>query len=144
MRILYSFILTLFLLACQDKVNYKKPENLISKSKMTDLLFDMHLVIGASKVQNIYLEKNRNYMSLVYEKYGVDSTQFAQSNIYYTSQINEYEEIFEEVHRRMKILKETYESRMDSIMGLQETEKKAKIRRDSLIEVQKKRQNIPN
>ena len=111
---------------------------------MTDLLFDMHLVIGASNVQNIYLEKNRNYMSLVYEKYGVDSTQFAQSNIYYTSQISEYEEIFEEVHRRMKILKETYESRMDSIMGLQETEKKAKERRDSLIEVQKKRQNIPN
>ncbi|MEL4456810.1 DUF4296 domain-containing protein [Lutimonas vermicola] len=144
MKILYSFILILFLFACQDKGNYKKPENLISKSKMTDLLLDMHLVVGTSNVQNIYLEKNRNYMSLVYEKYGVDSTQFAQSNLYYTSQIGEYEEIFEEVHRRMKILKETYESRMDSIMGLQETEKKANEKRDSIIEAQRKRQNILN
>jgi hypothetical protein len=134
----------LFLFACKENVNYIKPENLISKSQMTDMLFDMHLVVGTSNVKNLNLEKNRNYMSLVYEKYGVDSIQFAESNLYYTAQIQEYEEIFEEVQRRMKILKETYEARMDSIMGLQDTEKKAKEKRDSIIKAQRENQRLQN
>jgi hypothetical protein len=144
MKALYSFILILFLLGCEENVNYKEPDDLISKSEMTDLLYDMHLVVGTSNVKNIYLEKNRNYMSLIYEKYGIDSTQFAESNIYYTSQIQEYEEIFEEVERRMKILKEHYEAKSDSIMGLQNTERKAKERRDSIIKAQMENQNIQN
>ena len=134
----------LFLFACKENVNYIKPENLISKSQMTDMLFDMHLVVGTSNVKNLNLEKNRNYMSLVYEKYGVDSIQFAESNLYYTAQIQEYEEIFEEVQRRMKILKETYEARMDSIMGLQDTEKKGKEKRDSIIKAQRENQRLQN
>lgn len=134
----------LFLFACKENENYKKPENLISKSKMTDMLFDMHIVVGTSNVSNLNLEKNRNYMSLVYEKYGVDSTQFAESNLYYTAQIQEYEEIFEEVERRMKILKEKYEARMDSIMGLKDNENKAKAKRDSIINAQKEKQRIQN
>ncbi len=81
---------------------------------------------------------------MVYEKYGVDSIQFAESNLYYTAQIQEYEEIFEEVERRMKILKETYEARMDSIMGLQDTEKKAKEKRDSIIKAQRENQRLQN
>lgn len=144
MKSFYTFILMLFLFACKENVNYIKPENLISKSQMTDMLFDMHLVVGTSNVKNLNLEKNRNYMSLVYEKYGVDSIQFAESNLYYTAQIQEYEEIFEEVQRRMKILKETYEARMDSIMGLQDTEKKAKEKRDSIIKAQRENQRLQN
>lgn len=144
MKLFYTFILMLFLFACKENVNYKKPENLISKSQMTDILFDMHLVVGTSNVKNLNLEKNRNYMSLVYEKYGVDSIQFAESNLYYTAEIQEYEEIFEEVERRMKILKETYEARMDSIMGLKDNENKAKAKRDSIINAQKEKQRIQN
>ncbi len=64
MKSFYTFILMLFLFACKENVNYKKPENLISKSQMTDMLFDMHLVVGTSNVKNLNLEKNRNYMSL--------------------------------------------------------------------------------
>ena len=139
MKLFYTFILMLFLFACKENVNYKKPENLISKSKMTDMLFDMHIVVGTSNVSNLNLEKNRNYMSL-----GVDSIQFAESNLYYTAQIQEYEEIFEEVERRMKILKEKYEARMDSIMGLKDNENKAKAKRDSIINAQKEKQRIQN
>lgn len=144
MKALYAFILILLLLGCEENVNYKAPKDLISKSEMTDLLYDMHLVVGTSNVQNIYLEKNRNYMSLIYEKYGIDSIQFAESNMYYTSQIQEYEEIFEEVERRMKVLKEHYEAKMDSIMGVEMTERKAKERQDSIMKAQMKNQKIQN
>ena len=63
---------------------------------MVDLLTDMHLASGTLGIKNKDLEKKNNYMALVFEKYKIDSTLFAVSNTYYTSNVDEYEEIFEE------------------------------------------------
>jgi hypothetical protein len=107
----------LLIISCESKVNYEKPEDLIPRETMIDLLYDMHLAVGTSNLKNKNNEKDRNYMSLVYEKYGVDSTRFAVSNIYYTSQAVEYEEMFEEVERRLEILHEKYENERDSAIN---------------------------
>ncbi len=116
MKRIAFFLLVSFLTSCESKVSYTKPDNLIPKDKMVDLLYDMHLAIGTSNVTNKNLEKNRNYLSLVYEKYGVDSVQFAMSNTYYTSNINDYEDIFKEVHKRLETLHESYKTERDSII----------------------------
>ncbi len=116
MKRIAFFLLVLFLTSCESKVSYTKPDNLIPKDKMVDLLYDMHLAIGTSNVTNKNLEKNRNYLSLVYEKYGVDSVQFAMSNTYYTSNINDYEDIFKEVHKRLEVLHESYKTERDSLI----------------------------
>lgn len=109
-------LLALLLFSCDNaKVNYKKPDNLIPKDQMVDILYDIHLALGTSNQQNTQLEKNRNYMSLVYEKYGIDSTTFAISNIYYTAEIEQYEEIFERVEARLKEVKDVYDEKRDSI-----------------------------
>ena len=141
MKVVYTFILVFFLYSCNDKVNYEKPEGLISKEEMTDLLYEMHLAVGTSNVRNIHLEKNRNYMSLVYEKYGIDSTQFAESNIYYTSNIDDYEEIYEEVQRRLDTLKKFHQHIMDSISGIPTNGKNrsTQMNKDSLAKFQKRR-----
>ena len=123
----------LMFLGCEDKVSYKKPENLIDKAKMTDLLYDMHLVIGTSNIRNVHLEKNRNYMSLVYEKYGIDSVQFAASNLYYTSHIQEYEDIFEDVEQRLELLKNTLEPPLDSLADTERLARESQRKRDSTI-----------
>lgn len=114
MRIVVVFLLIGLLGACKPKSDYKKPADLIPKDQMKDLIYDMHLAVGSSNIKNIYLERNRNYFSLILEKYGVDSTRFASSNLYYTSNIDDYEEIFEEVQRRLKELKNEMESELDS------------------------------
>lgn len=132
MRVVLSIILVCLFLGCKDKADYKKPEGLISKDKMVDLLYEMHLVVGTGNIQNIHLEKNRNYMSLVYEKYGVDSTRFAISNVYYTAHIQEYEEIFEEVERRIISLKDIMEIQKDSISDFSSQAEKAIQRNDSI------------
>ena len=132
MRVVYSILIVLFLYACKDKVTYEKPEGLISKSQMTDLLYDMHMVIGTSNIQNVHLEKNRNYMSLVYEKYGIDSTQFAVSNLYYTAHVQDYEEIFEEVERRIQHLKDEMMPNADSIAGISRNARRAEQYKDSI------------
>ena len=111
------FTIAALLTACESKVDYEKPKDLIPKEQMTDLLYDMHLATASSNLRNINLERDRNYMSLVYEKYGIDSTRFAISNIYYTSKSDEYLEIFEEVERRLRELKDTYQNERDSALN---------------------------
>jgi len=114
---LLTLIAILLLVSCESKVNYQKPENLIPRDTMIDLLYDMHLAVGTSNLRNKSNEKDRNYMSLVYEKYRIDSTRFAISNIYYTSQAVEYEEMFEEVERRLETLHEQYQNERDSAIN---------------------------
>jgi protein-tyrosine-phosphatase len=100
---------------------------------MIDLLYDMHLAVGTTNLRNKENEKDRNYMSLVYEKYGIDSTRFAVSNIYYTSQAIEYEEMFEEVERRLELLHEEYESERDSAINA--SQRKERLPLDSIKRV---------
>lgn len=123
----------LLIISCESKVNYKKPDNLIPRKTMINLLYDMHLAVGTSNLRNKNNEKDRNYMSLVYEKYGVDSTRFAISNIYYTSQAVEYEEMFEEVERRLEILHQKYENERDSAINA--SKRKESLPSDSLKRV---------
>ena len=134
MKGVYAFLTIIIFWSCTDKVTYEKPENLIGKEEMIDLLYDMHVVIGTSNIKNVHLEKNRNYMSLVYEKYGVDSSRFASSNLYYTSNIEEYEEIYEEVERRLDTLKRFHQAFMDSISEDKTTDRNRviQIKKDSL------------
>jgi hypothetical protein len=133
MRELVAALCFFFIMgACDKKMNYEKPENLISKQQMIDLLYDMHLAVGTSNLQNLKLEKNRNYMSLVYKKYGIDSTQFAQSNIYYTANINEYEAIFEEVEKRLKKIQDSFQRGADSLVTKSRRTNSPKILIDSL------------
>lgn len=139
MKVLYAIVIIFFLIGCQEnKVNYKKPADLIPKEEMINLIYDMHLAVAASNMKDVSLEK-RNYMSLVYEKYDVDSTRFANSNLYYTSRIQEYEEMFEEVERRLDTLTNFYTQKYDSIEASKLKEKEAKNKRDSIIKA-----NNPN
>lgn len=122
-----------FLVSCESKVDYEKPKDLIPKEVMIDLLYDMHLAVGSSNLKNKNLERDRNYMSIVYEKYKIDSTRFAISNIYYTSQIDEYEEIFEEVEKRLEVLQSKYQNERDSI--IQESMRKENTTRSDSVKI---------
>ena len=125
-------IFVIIFISCESKVKYDKPDDLISKEQMIDLLTDIHLVNGTTGVKNKDLEKDKNYMSLIYEKYNIDSTQFAASNIYYTANISEYENIFEEVEKRLKNLQDKYNNERDSIIKSKTEAKKLKIPKDKL------------
>ncbi len=128
MKNIIYIIVFVFLLSCESRTKFKKPENLISKKLMVDLLTDMHLASGTLGIKNKDLEKNKNYMALVFKKYKIDSTLFAVSNTYYTSNVDEYEEIFEEVEKRLDDIKKSYQTELDSIIqeaGKSEEKKRA-------------------
>lgn len=142
-KISYFFFLSIFLMACTSNTIMKKPDDLIPKNQMVDLLTDMLIASGAENIKNIELERNVNYFPLIFEKYGIDSTRFKESNYYYTSQIDDYEKILKKVDDRLKALKEKLDSEIklqdslknDSIKNLRENFKKVpknRLNRDSL------------
>ncbi len=93
--------LTLWLLACADKL-IEKPENLIPRDRMAEILYDMALLNAIDNSHPQVLEENDlEVMEFVYDKYGVDSLQFASSDLYYASVPAEYQKIYEAVEARL-------------------------------------------
>lgn len=113
-NIIYIVIFVLFF-SCESKTKFKKPKDLIAKDQMIDLLTDLHLGVGTNNVKDKNSERDKNYMVLVFDKYKIDSTQFTTSNTYYISNIEEYEDMFEEVEKRLKILHDKYNLKKDSL-----------------------------
>jgi hypothetical protein len=115
--------------ACTSNTIYKKPENLISKKVMVDILTDMYLAEGARSVQNKELERSVDYMPLVYEKYKIDSVRFAESNFYYTTKIDDYEEILKIVDNRLKAMKIKH----DLMVKKEDSIRESKIKKDKSL-----------
>ncbi len=104
-KYIYIFCVGLYLVACTSNTIIKKPDDLIPKDQMVDLLTDMLLAAGGQSVKNVKLQRRINYFPTVFEKYNIDSTRFKESNYYYTSRIDDYDEILEKVNLRLKSLK---------------------------------------
>ena len=108
MKKITCLLILTFLLSCAEK-GPEKPTDLISKDKMVDLLFDMHLANKTRNIKNLKDEKNINYLSIISEKHHIDSTRFKESHAYYMYQIATYQEIYKKI-----------ETRLDSLLKKQE------------------------
>lgn len=100
---------------------------------MIELWTDIYLANGARSTQNIHLEKRISYQPLVYKKYKIDSVQFMESNIYYTSKIEDYEKMFEEVEKRLQNLQEKNDAELSKIDPNLPQHVKDSIRRSILL-----------
>ncbi|MBA4744972.1 MAG: DUF4296 domain-containing protein [Muricauda sp.] len=110
-----KYIVTLFfgmmlLLSCAERV-VEEPENLIPKEKMTEILHDLAILNAAkSGAARKFEDSGVDIMEFLYKKYGIDSTQFSQSDLYYASLPLEYQTIYQEVETRIKRQKDTLEA----------------------------------
>ncbi len=128
------FIL-IFIISCTSNTIYKKPKDLISKEQMVDLLVDMHIALGVKSIKKKGEKRNLEYMYLVYEKYGIDSTRFASSNFYYTTDIDEYSNILKSVKERIDKMKEKYDLEQTQKDSLENASKKSI--QDELVPIKK-------
>ncbi len=101
----------LFLCSCAEEV-VKKPENLIPKDKMATILLDLTL-LNATKTaaRNKFEDSGIEVMDFLYNKYGIDSAQFAQSDLYYASNPLIYQEIYQSVKDKLDVAKKDLEER---------------------------------
>tara|TARA_B100000809_G_scaffold22902_1_gene20048 strand:- start:13416 stop:14027 length:612 start_codon:yes stop_codon:yes gene_type:complete len=133
-----SFLLFLFigLISCTSNTIFKEPDDLIPKEKMVELITDLYLTNSAKSYRNNLKERNIDYTFLVYEKHGIDSTRFKRSNFYYTTKIDDYEDIYLEVEKNIKALNTNFKAikkERDSIKN--DSIKTIRFVKDSILKV---------
>ena len=99
-----SSIILLFLLSISCNSNdIKKPENLIEREKMVDIIYDLSILEAAKSQKPIVLEQYKiQSNSYVYKKYSIDSTQFANSVKYYAADLEKYNAIYDSVNKKIE------------------------------------------
>lgn len=127
----FTFILFLLLSACVEKV-IEAPDDLIPKDKMIEMLYDLSLINAAKGTNPKMLEENNlEPTKFLFEKYGVDSTQFVKSDIYYASIPVEYQAIYNTVADRLeknkKDIEEERKLKSDSTRQLPQKNREKKI-----------------
>lgn len=128
-----SYLLAFLILgSCTSNTIFEKPTDLIPKDTMSLLVQEMMIASSATYIKNKNMERNINYMPLVYERFQIDSVRFQTSNLYYMSKIDEYKLIFEDAKNSLKQQKEYYDKiksskdsiRQDSIKRTKDLKKK--------------------
>ena len=70
---------------------------------MIDILYDISIIDAIDNTYPTALKDNGlEVMAFVYEKYGVDSTQYVESDLYYASDPSQYKEIYQTLHNRLQ------------------------------------------
>lgn len=112
--------------SCAEKL-MEQPENLIPKEKMVSILKDL-AIINAARTTNIAILKRNKVetMPYLYTKYGIDSTQFSDSDLYYASLPEEYEDIYAKVEAQLESEKKVVEEnkKVSDSLKLKAVEKK--------------------
>lgn len=92
--------------SCGDNA-VDKPENLIEKEVMVDILSDL-TIIQSVETNNpgVITQKEIKVNEVIYKRYNIDSVSFAQSNRYYASNPHEYQKIIKKVSEKIAAKKE--------------------------------------
>ena len=105
MNKLQRIIILCLVFSCNNTLNQnnKPPENLISKEKMVDIIYDMTLINVAKGVNKSILENNgiipEQYL---FNKHSIDSILFAKSNEYYSYDLKTYQTIYDKVKIKLE------------------------------------------
>jgi hypothetical protein len=130
MKKISFLLLFIFLISCTSNTIFKEPKDLIPRDTMSLLMQDMMIASSAKYVKNSNKQKKINYMGFVYEKYKIDSIRFQNSNYYYTSKIDLYEEIINDAKLKLEQKKKFYSKRRSI---------KDSIRNDSIKKIKRKK-----
>jgi hypothetical protein len=140
-RFLTYLSIALLVVSCYKFKEPKKPDNLISKSDMVDILIDSKILGSANMANKRVMEKHGvDIDTYLFKKHNIDSLQFALSNAYYTFHIEEYSEIYTQVEDSLKALKIFYEE----LEKKEEAEARAKRKLDSLEVITTIKDSISN
>ena len=96
-----SLVAILTLLGCKEDL-VKKPDTLIEKSKMMNIMYDLALLEAIKYQSPTVLDSNQiRPKQFIYKKYKIDSLQLAQNNVYFAADYKNYKIMFEAVVKRV-------------------------------------------
>lgn len=130
------FFIFISLSGCYKYNKPEKPDRLIPKDKMVNILIDLKLIAAVTGRDKKILDSAKvTPKPYIYKKYNIDSIQFDESNTYYTYYIDEYVDIYTKVKDSLSSLKAQY----DNILKEEERLKKEK---DSFLKIKKELKNV--
>ncbi|WP_299676468.1 DUF4296 domain-containing protein [uncultured Dokdonia sp.] len=138
MRSFAYILFGLFVIGCQDIPPVEKPTNLIERSKMEAIIYEISVMNGARSYDMKSLSKyDVNPETYIFEKFDIDSLQYANSVSYYASDIELYKEMYESIQKRVDVEFSNYDS-------LAKIEKKVKdsLRTLRAKEIQREKDSI--
>ena len=130
-------LIFVFIVSCTSNTIFEKPKDLIPKDSMSLLIQEMMIASSAKYIKNTNQQKNINYMPFIFDKYKIDSLRFQNSNFYYTTKIDLYEEIIRDAKTKLEEKKEFYRkisSQLDSLR--RDSINKSKIKIEELDTIQ--------
>ena len=114
MRTLFYLVISLQMYSCFENVTYEKPENLIPKDKMVEILSEFIIINSAQGNNKKVIENQIKYpVKYIYNKYSIDSAQFDESNAYYSANVEIYSSIYDSVKLRLEKRKEVIENKIN-------------------------------
>ena len=126
MKIVLLAVSTLFFMSCEN-LEVNKPANLISEDQMVEILYDVVLINSAKGINKQSLQnKIKNPQAYIYEKYNIDSLQFAKSNAYYTFKNEIYKSIYEKLDLKLTAQKTEYEALLKEKKPIKDSVKEQK------------------
>jgi len=117
-KILLRFCILLVLMTACGRSVEKKPEKLVSREKMIDMLVDLHLAEAAyqtSQYANTMLKNysESDYYYSILHKYKTADSTFEQSLIYYSGKPKEFEKIYTRVLNRLNEMQQKAAEKKD-------------------------------
>lgn len=148
MRLTITFVVIILIFACQEVGRVSKPDNLIAKTTMENILYDMAIITSARGHNSMTFSKTGvNPETYIFKKYKIDSIQYMQSILYYSSLLDEYKELIEKAKNRIESehneLDSTYKKEkhiLDSTRTVKE--KRLAAERDSIKKIKYKNQEV--
>lgn len=130
------------MISCKEEV-VKKPNNLIDKEVMVNILYDLAILEAIKFQPSNPLETYKvNPSQYIYRKYKIDSLQFVQNNMYYASDYKAYKKMNEQINTRLdkdKILIEAaLKKEKKKALLLEKSKSKLKKKTDTLSKIKKK------
>ena len=144
-KTLKYIVLVALVISCKNNniEKPKKPDNLISKDKMVEIIYDISLINSAKGSNKIIIE-NEGIIpeEYIYKKHNIDSVQFALSNEYYAYNLKTYEAIYYNVKEKLEEDKNKFQAIIDAEQKIKDSiNKKTRREFDSLKKLGKL---IPN
>ncbi len=118
------FLLLAVALASCDEPMMPKPENLIRKNQMIDMLVDIYLAEATyNKFRYDSIMKNNSSVNFYYsvlDKYQVPDSVFEKSYIYYASVPKDFEKMYREVMNKLSVKEQELSGRKEQLLEFDE------------------------
>mgnify|MGYP003733514351 FL=1 len=119
----FLVVLSIFIVVSCDEPPVEKPENLIKKSKMVEMMVDIHIAettFNSRRYEDDWVKNSShtNFYYSILEKYEVPDSLFEKSFIYYASFPKDFEKMYRLVMNNLNEMEQEFSGRKNDLLDL--------------------------